>query len=543
MVRTEKTDRTGNRGRRLGIPERKALQRADQSPTIALSGDIPQGLRAIEERARQIRHENALDNPDLGLTLPVYDGERDLSVGEPILRSGLEVSLFELGSTSFRNMLITAYGLSTPDFPPTEGLADAIKLRGDASLFRGAEQGSVDEVVLLRLTERERVNKLYPTSQLDSNFFAFLRKTYGITSDTELQKFYHDNMDYASNFFRWYISKVHPQSKNHLSQRNEVDPPPADPSRLFQLLVSRNSSDALKIEVQRIFAAFFISCEFTSRQWETRLRGKLNNIIAALDERMFAGQTGEAHNVSILAWHNSKTGRVINMQDPTKPLIEIPEDARLKEHKLRMRQILGTGERVWIDLDEKGIYSSMAKSVHKAANAQAEPTNGRTGRKGSILPVRDAVDLCRLVIVANGDVSMRDDVLKKLVEVVSASESYEFLDDVEWIKRDDKTHKKSKSRSYKHRRVQIKFADLPIPVEIEVFDVQNYLNSQLAVGKKVRGHYDGEAHELFEFIKLAELNSLFFPESEWGNLQPEIDRQEDAIAIDILERTLEARAA
>lgn len=548
-----------NESNRLNVTEHGA----DRKTLKLLAGNngvgMDKGLSEMNRRAKDTI-EKANGKGHLGLTNPVFDEDRHLVEKDPILREGLNLSMYEYGSDSFMNLLSAAYKLDD-DLPGTKTVQEAMLSANGKDSLKKLENGDAKEIILFRTNDRARLESEFPKKTLNKNFFDFLKETYGIEDGKEAERFYNENITNASRFIGWYIDKAVPQSKNALSQRNEIDPPPTDPSKILHILASENVSPELKFETQRVLNLFFLSCEFTSRQWDISLRQKLNELNELIDQRMLGGMIGEAELKTIIATHNAETGRVINVVSGDISS-QIKEDVIVKHHKLKMRPLLeplqiddsarknkknsasenGKAEQekdnVYIDFDEKSILSAMAKSIHKARRKNGSDQNGE------IIPVKDAVDLCRLVIVvADSDKKKRDALAARFSDMLKAADAEDFVGKIEWVKNDDRTSGKGNSKRFGYRRLQAMFADTKIPVETQVFDMQNYLNSQLSVGQKTKDGFDGEAHELYELKKFGEIVDLLFPENLYGDLRKEIKNEQEGRAASILRRTITTRSS
>lgn len=463
--------------------------------------------------------------------------------GAPVI----ELSMYEPGSRSFVKLVDRMFGLSESGLLTQDELHEAINPKREEEKLEDAERKPGHEVILYRKAERERLAKMYPAAILDENFYKFIEEAYGITGDVAKERFYEGTMNLTNEVYDGWRQEILPFSKGRLGLRNEIDPPQHFPSRLFYLLISPNTHPDLRYEAQRSFTTFPIGAELISQMWNYRLRGKLNDIMAVLDEQMFEGMTGEAHSQPINAWHDEGTGRVNRIDGPDskkKP----PQNARFKQHGILMRNILDMDEMAWIDLDEKNLATAIRKSLIKAADPEEAKEKNRP--LGVVAPLDDATDLARLVFAVNGGSEEVLRVMNRFREIIEDPENYEFLSEVESIKEDHKTNgREGQSAHIKFKRLQLKFEDLPIPVEVQFYDIQRYLNSQLAIGRKKKdGQYDGGAHDLYNRYRLWGMFRTVFPESIYPN--PEDKTYEemameytDQLAVDLLERVLEGKAA
>lgn len=69
------------------------------------------------------------------------------------------------------------------------------------------------------------------------------------------------------------------------------------------------------------------------------------------------------------------------------------------------------------------------------------------------------------------------------------------------------------SADIKFTRRQVWLADMPVPIELMFYDLENYLNSLLDVGIKDSegGLYNGRAHRLLELRRALQAAPVFFP--------------------------------
>lgn len=541
------------------IPRQSPEKNLDKRTLRALAGQngkgIGEGVITMNQRAQETLAQNGKKGH--GLTNPEFDENRHLIEKDTIFREGLNLSMYNYASDSFTSLLSRLYGLDEGDLPNGYEVQKSMLSTNGEKSIKVLEDGTADEIVLFRSNDRERLEAEYPRSSLDKNFWQFLKDTYGLRDDQETERFYHENITIASRFVGWYIDRALPQSKNSLSQRNEIDPPPTNPSKLLHILASENVSSELKFETQRFLVNFLLACEFTSREWDISLRQKLNQLNELIDQRLLGGMIGDAELREIVALHNAETGRVINLVDgdPSRS----HQEGVMKVHRLKMRPLLEPlhvenknkkfkttpeektkheTDRVYIDFDEKSIFSAMAKSLHKASKR-----NGN-GQNGEIIPVRDAVDLCRLVIVvADSDKKKRDNLVQRFSEMLKNPTSEEFVGKNKYVRNDDRTSGKGNSKRFDYRRLQVMYEDAKIPVEIQIFDMQNYLNSQLSIGKKTKDGYNGEAHELYELKKFGEIVQLLFPEETYGNLKKDIMEEQSNRAASILRRTVSTHSS
>lgn len=548
-------------GREIQKPDltrKRALKTAVGALAAQSTGKGAEGIQVMNERASRILDSRRNGHDGFtGLTTPEFNEDLHLTEKEPVIDEGLNISMYEYGSDEFMNLLSRSFGLGMDPLPSSDKIQESMLSANGEHSMRLLENGKADEIILFRENDRAKLREEFPEEILNRNFYEFIKDTYGVLADEETERFYNENINTASRFFNWYIDRALPQNKNALSQRNEVDPPPTSPAKLLHLLASENVSPELKHETQRIINAFFLSCEFTSRQWDIKLRTKLNDLNDVIDEYMLGGRKGDTSIETIVAIHNAETGRVINLvngstsspnegvlkfhQIRLRSLLEpLPASSNTKRSKKRDREIHEESEtspaQIYIDFDEKSIFSAMAKSIHKAKRRKD------SGSKGEIVPVRDAVDLCRLVmVVSDSDKSKRDALVRRFIEVINDPRSSQFFGESEWVAKDDAAGRKGNAKNFNNRRLQVKPLDLKIPIEVQFFDMQSYLNNQLAVGKKMRGKYDGEAHELYELKKLGDIAPILFPANFYGELGEKLEQELDSRAATLRDRTLITR--
>jgi hypothetical protein len=516
-----------------------AYTQSPESPLEAMEAvaTLPESTQFIQDE--HLEPTIAIDR----LEEPAKQPEIIEKVGAPVI----ELSMYEPGSRSFVGLVDRMFGLSKNDLLQQDQLYELINPVSEEEKLDEAERQPGSEVILYRKAERERLAREYPAPVLEENFYQFIADAYGIKDRMAAQRFYEGTMNLTNDVFDGIRKEILPFSKGRLGLRNEIDPPQHYPSRLFYLLVSPNTDPVLRYEAQRSLTTFPVAAEFINQMWNSKLRAKLNDIMFLLDEQMFEGMTGEAHARPVHAWHDETTGRVNRIDEPNstkKP----PQNARLKQHGILMRDMLDMDERAWIDLDEKNLATAIRKSIIKAGDPKEAKTKNR--KLGVIAPLDDATDLARLVFAVDGGTDQVMRVMARFRELIEEQENYEFLSEVVSVTEDHKTNGRGgQSAHVKFKRLQVQFEDLPIPVEVQFYDMRRYLNSQLAVGKKKsNGQYDGGAHDLYNKYRLWKIFRTVYPESIYPDPEDETYEQmamhyTDQLAADLLERTLEGKAA
>lgn len=381
-----------------------------------------------------------------------------------------------------------------------------------------------DAVGILRESIRDGK---YPkdTDSLDQYFLNRIKDIYDLPDSVNPQEFFNERLEVANSAVRYVADTLSPYGMVDLNSRvSTIHPSPFD---RLSLLGSRQRSDGTirhagqrqQFETIRQLQLAHTAAMIKARSLRgTPVNKRLAEIQQVLDDELYTGgEIGDTDDFESFAFHANETNRFLKFQPS--PDKKPTSHAHIKRHTSSFRLTDRYGY-VLTNFREKEEKVATIKAWRKAI-----------GNGGVIHPLEAVKDNAVIMLVAmGGDKGVPEGTITFLHDSVKEILEANF-DSFEGLTEDNYTNGYlDQSAGVKFTRSQANFSDLPVPVELMVYEYEDFINSRFHVGNfdQSRRTFDGQAHRIYEHNRLLDIVPLFYPVSIYDQSRI-LDRAADNI--------------
>ena len=344
---------------------------------------------------------------------------------------------------------------------------------------------------------------------IDETVLGSIKRRYSLPDSSDPRDFYMQQQKQAIGVIG-HIGSVLPELGQELELKDEISLLSDSPSDLFRLasLPEDVIDQTLAYEVHRHLLLSVISGLVNARTLNGRLRTVLSDVHRQFNAQLFEGPEGAGTRLNLTSIHDDETNEVVGFPEHSQ---RIPPTAHVKRSSFLLRRISDIGL-VYTSPRKKDDDNAILKSLAKAVN---------NGGKIDMDTVRDEIGM---MFVLMSDSTDTEKLADRVLSV--AAEGLRKIIHVESDNKVDIDH--GQSAEIRMSRRQVWFEDMQVPLELMFFDRENYLNSQLEVGRRdpQTGLFEGRAHELYDLRRVSSVLPLLYPEVVYGvDLQPIVVRR------------------
>lgn len=359
--------------------------------------------------------------------------------------------------------------------------------RGRIEFYRGIRDGSI-------LPEHIEDGI---AGEINEHVLQSIPTMYHLTRKVDPQEFYVQRQLDAIRIVLYYGERV-PEAARSMDLKEEIKELSDEPSDLISLIAKPVSGNdpVLEYEVQRHIILAHMSGIINARTLNGRLRTRLSKALKRFNKELFEGPRAAGKPVTVESIHDDDTNTVVGLYHEGQ---KIPRTAHLKRIPFVARRIKDLGM-VQISGRKKDDRVAGVKSLAKALNNEE-------GRVDIPKDVHDGIGMEWVSL----EKSVTPQALAERVVSVTVSDPKFKVIEVKNEDKNDMDH--GQSPDFNHVCRQIWFKGIPLPLEYTFFDLENYINSKLEVGKRDpdTGLYMGRAHELFELRRAYRTLHIVFP--------------------------------
>lgn len=347
---------------------------------------------------------------------------------------------------------------------------------------------------------------------LNGHFYHAMADVHNVSED-RAQAVYGQSIDRANAFINGIVRDYLMEQKDLYGLRTEIqaDLTPFDRIAVLAGILGGEYSDRvdnrLRFQVKRQILLADAFTQLMLRRQNGPYSQQHSSLIATLGCHLFTPRQGrmtEQHEIR--SFHDNVLNTFIGTDIPEKERIGVHE----KTSQIEARLVEGLGY-VIFNSRRKDDDTAVLKALRKATR------NG-----GVVNPCQDVQDAfgIKIVLLEFGR-HVRDDVQNTLVRRVSDI-VLKCEPDISGIELDDEVGvDANQHKGMFFNRLQVSFQKLEMPIEIMFQSGEDYLNSELEVGRfdAMRGMYTGRAHRLYEINRLLDetgglglLSKLYTPE-------------------------------
>ncbi len=375
--------------------------------------------------------------------------------------------------------------------------------------------------------------------QIDDYFYGMYAERFEMPYETEddrenVENFFFENQDYASDAMHDFLMKTMPKRVNHFDERTEVRLNKRRPSDLLHYLFSPDVHPTLKFELQRQLLLAHVSAEIAMMERSYKLGKALKRMQDMFDIYLFDGKIGEVGpQITIRALHDRDTNEAIAIGGAVPPAVRQPKNTIEKEYPFRMRRARvpiteidpSTGEKkttirlidVHTHAHKKDRVSAILKIVRRAEEERKKE------RQGVLDPAIHVQDMIRMRFIVNGDENDLSVFRKRVHEIVRNPISQQFIGRLKPepydIIDDSKTNGTAgQSPSYNCKRDLVHLAELPRYIEFKYFTPKDHIDAQYEVGTKVNDRWSGASWRIMKAYELMEVLDTLLPNRFYGHI-------------------------
>ncbi len=303
----------------------------------------------------------------------------------------------------------------------------------------------------------------------------------------------------ANAVVEYFRALAFPDSEGKHSLLNPIQTPSSESLLTMEVLLLNGSVDnRYKYEAYRQLLIMYILLLFEKKRRLTQIEDKINTINSSLERELFDGPIGHLVEQDLYSVHDDHTNRCLGYS--TNKPERAGRGRHIKHQKMHFRVLKdseGEESKIFYHYREKKNTSNVAKAIMLSLtdNLPISVDNVKD-HHGSLFALESRRDLEALY--------------HQVLELVLRMPECEF------IYEDNQTGNERGQSSIKWRRIQAVFKDVPYPVEMVFFLMDDYLNYHLQVGHMVNGTVSYEkplAHRAFELRRAFEVSTMLFPDS------------------------------